>query len=280
MASSILTNSQTMTALQSLNRTTSEIARTREAVATGREVVGTKDDGARYAVAQGMRADVAAFGVVATSLNRALAIGDTALGVTEIIADILSEMRGLALRAVDPSIDAQTRETLDQQFQDLKWETHHWAHRAEFDGVNILNASQPPSGIAFPASDDGASRVVLNTHDLVNSGILVPGTYYNGLTNLSDAETALNNVNLSMENISEVMAQIGADIRKIEGHQKFISKLSDSLETGIGALIDADLAKEAARLRALEVKQELGVQALGIANSSPELVLSLFEPRQ
>jgi flagellin len=72
------------------------------------------------------------------------------------------------------------------------------------------------------------------------------------------------------------MAKIGSGAKSVDAQRTFVDKLSDSIETGIGNLVDADLAKESANLQALQVKQQLGMQALSIANQAPSVVLSLF----
>jgi len=69
---------------------------------------------------------------------------------------------------------------------------------------------------------------------------------------------------------------LGTTSKSLERQVTFNSKLQDALETGIGNLVDADLAKESARLQALQTKQQLGVQALSIANSSSQVLLGLF----
>ena len=72
------------------------------------------------------------------------------------------------------------------------------------------------------------------------------------------------------------LARLGTQSKALTTHQTFVGKLSDALESGVGNLVDADLAKESAKLQALQTKQQLGVQALSIANQTPQLVLSLF----
>ena len=76
--------------------------------------------------------------------------------------------------------------------------------------------------------------------------------------------------------VTSTLSTLGSASRKIEGQLSFNSKLSDVIESGIGNLVDADLAKESAKLQALQVKQQLGVQALSIANQAPQTITSLF----
>ncbi|MGQ0533308.1 MAG: flagellin, partial [Caulobacteraceae bacterium] len=88
--------------------------------------------------------------------------------------------------------------------------------------------------------------------------------------------TASNAIDDALTNLNKDLASLGAQARALEVQKTFLGKLSDSIEAGIGNLVDADLAKESARLQALQVKQQLGAQALSIANSAPSIVLSFF----
>jgi flagellin len=72
------------------------------------------------------------------------------------------------------------------------------------------------------------------------------------------------------------MATMGAQAKALEVQNTFLTKLRDAVEQGISNLVDADLAKESARLQSLQVKQQLGAQALSIANQAPQLILALF----
>jgi flagellin len=93
---------------------------------------------------------------------------------------------------------------------------------------------------------------------------------------LTNARTSLSRLNASIENVSLALSEMGAQVKQLENHNTFVGKLSDSVEAGVGNLVDADLAKESARLQALNVQQQLGAQALSIANQSPQIILSLF----
>ena len=80
----------------------------------------------------------------------------------------------------------------------------------------------------------------------------------------------------SISYVTSSLTKLGTGSKSLDNQLTFTSKLQDTLETGIGNLVDADLAKESAKLTALQTKQQLGVQALSIANSSSSVLLSLF----
>ena len=76
--------------------------------------------------------------------------------------------------------------------------------------------------------------------------------------------------------VSSKLSKLGTGAKALNSHLNFVSKLQDSIDAGVGNLVDADLAKESAKLQALQTKQQLGIQALAIANQSSSILLGLF----
>ena len=271
MTTSIHTNASALVALQNLNRTSDQLAATQSRVNTGLKVQGAKDNAAVWAVAQAQRADKGSLESVTTSLNRATSIADVSLAAGEQISDILVELKQKATAAADPSATDATRASYNAEFQSLIASIDSFAKNAIFDGANILDGTAA-APLDFLASADGAETISLDPQDLSAAGL--------GLDALdleTDAAAALTAVTQAITDSSARLADLGAQAKQIERHTVFVSKLSDSLETGIGNLVDADLAKESARLQALQVQQQLGVQALSIANQAPQVILSLFQ---
>jgi len=83
-------------------------------------------------------------------------------------------------------------------------------------------------------------------------------------------------IQTAIETFTGNLATLGTQSKSLERQNVFVGKLQDALEVGVGNLVDADLAKESARLTALQTKQQLGVQALSIANQSSSILLGLF----
>ena len=273
MTTSIHTNTSAMIALQNLNRTNDQLAATQSRVNTGLKVQGARDNAAVWAVAQGQRADRGSLEAVTTSLNRATSIADVSLAAGEQISDILLELKQKATAAADPSASAATRTSYNDEFQALLSSIDSFANNAIFDGANILDGSATTT-LNFLASADGAETIALDRQNLTVAGLSLTGTT---LTSQANANTALAAVNAAITTSSARLAELGAQSKQIERHTTYVGKLSDSLEAGIGNLVDADLAKESARLQALQVQQQLGVQALSIANQAPQVILSLFK---
>jgi flagellin len=90
------------------------------------------------------------------------------------------------------------------------------------------------------------------------------------------ASTAITALNTAISSVSSKLSQLGTGAKALASHFNFISKLQDTIDAGVGNLVDADLAKESAKLQALQTKQQLGIQALSIANQSPQAILALF----
>ncbi|MFN3834959.1 MAG: flagellin [Glycocaulis sp.] len=275
MALSVQTNVSAMIALQNLNKTNAELQTAQNRINTGLRIGGAKDNSSVFAVAQSMRADIGALGSVKSSLDRAVSIGDVALAAGESISDLLIEMREKATAAMDASIDSFARAAYNSDFRALMDQINVILQNAEFDGANMLNGSIT-GGIGFLADADAARTVTLNTQDMNFSGAIITLASTASLGTVTLAASAVSFVNASLDNVNAALARLGSDLKKMEAHRTFIGKLTDSLTAGVGNLVDADLAKESAQLTALQVKQQLGVQALSIANSEPQIILSLF----
>lgn len=274
---SIHTNTSAMIALQNLNKTSDQLAATQSRVNTGLKVQGAKDNAAVWAVAQGQRADRGALEAVTTSLNRATSIADVSLAAGEQISDLLTELKAKATAASDESATLAMRTSYNDEFQSLLKSIQSFADNAIFDGSNILDGSAT-AGINFLASADGTETITLNRQDMTLNGLGLGTTpAAPDLLTKANADAALTRINTALSTSTANLAELGAQAKQIERHTTYVGKLSDALEAGIGNLVDADLAKESARLQALQVQQQLGVQALSIANQAPQIILSLFK---
>ena len=274
MTNSVLTNASALIALQNLNSTNNKLAATQNRVNTGLKVQGAKDNAATWAIAQNQRADTGALEAVKTSMNRATSIADVSLAAGEQISDLLIELRQKATSAADPSASAATRKAYDDEFQALLKSLDSFAKNATFDGENILDGSG--AGVLdFLANVAATETISMNRQDMSLTGLGLGGAL--DLTTAAGAEAARKLVVTALDTASASLAELGAQAKQIEKHTTFVGKLMDSLEVGIGNLVDADMAKESARLQALQVQQQLGAQALSIANQAPQIILSLFK---
>jgi len=272
MSNSVHTNASALIALQNLNQINDRMAATQNRISTGLKVQGAKDNSAVWAIAQNQRADFGAFEAVKTSLDRATSVADVSLAAGESISDLIIQMRQKAVAASDPSQTAESRAAYNDDFQSLVRSVQQFADSASFDGVNLLDNSLT-APLAFLANADAVDTITINPQNMTEAGL---GLSTVDLLSQANATTALAAVDAALLTVNSALATLGSQAKQIETHNIFVTKLMDAIETGIGKLVDADLAKESARLQALQVQQQLGAQSLGIANQAPQIILSLF----
>tara|TARA_Y100000052_G_scaffold19324_1_gene18957 strand:+ start:28153 stop:28956 length:804 start_codon:yes stop_codon:yes gene_type:complete len=265
-----------MSALQQLSKTNSDLETTQGRISSGYKVAGARDNSSVFAVAQNVRGDIAALTSVQTSLDRANSIADVAIAGGEAISDLLIQMRAAAVAATDPSIDGVARAAYNNDFRAYVEQIAVIVNEAEFDGANLLNGSLT-NGISFLADADASSSLTVDSENMSFAGSILTfaATASLGTTTLASGMVAA--LNTSLDNVNAALGRLGASANRLDTHSTFVSKLADSLTSGVGNLVDADLSKESARLQALQVKQQLGVQALQIANQNPQTILSLFQ---
>jgi flagellin len=278
MTFSVNTNYGAMIALQNLNKTNARLDVLQRQIATGLKVSSAKDDGATYAIAQNMRAKVAGYNVVKQSLDRGISVMDVAIAATESISDILIEMREKALAASDRSLDQSSRDALNEDFVALRDQIKTIISSAEFNGINLIQSGA--DDLSVLANDRGGS-MSFAAEDLSygppgGDGTNIILSEDATISAFVNADLAITELDDSIDNIGSVLARMGANSRRMEIQRSFTDKLTDVLERGIGNLVDADMAKAAAELQALQVKQQLGIQALSIANRTPSILLGLF----
>ncbi|WP_019831302.1 flagellin [Sphingomonas sp. PR090111-T3T-6A] len=286
MGFSVNTNIGAMTALQSLNMTNQSMATTQSRINTGLSVASTKDDSAAYNIAQGLRGDISGLTAVTSSLNNAKSVTDVAVSGAESISDILNQMKTLAAKSDDDTLTADQRKQYNTDFTNLRDQITTIVDSSDFNGINLLKSgggsvsalqslqggsTSPTNAAAWDPSTLDVANVDLG---LGGSTITVAAT--DDISSQANAHAMLSTLKTSSDNLASKLSDLGSASRTIDRQLTFTSKLSDALESGVGNLVDADLAKESANLQALQVKQQLGVQALSIANQAPQTILSLF----
>ena len=271
----INTNPGAMIALQNLNKTNMDLQQVQQRINTGLAVSSAKDNGGVYAIAQSMRADVGGYKAVTQSLDLAMSTVDVALAGGEAISDLMIEMKEKALAGADSSLDTASRNALNEDFKSLRDQIGTIVANAEFNGTNLINGSNT-AGVSALANADGSNTVDIDDEDFSLGGSIVTLAATASFGTAAAASAAAATIATSLDNLNQSLARLGTGSTSLEVHKGFVGKLSDALEKGIGNLVDADLAKESARLQSLQVKQQLGIQALSIANSAPSSILGYF----
>jgi flagellin len=271
---SVNTNVGAMVALQNLNSTSSELMQVQGRISTGLKVASAKDDGAVWAMAQNQRATSMSLNAVKDSLQRSQSTVDVAISAGQTVSDLLVQMKAKALAASDSTLDTASRTALNADFTALRDQLAKVVSNADFNGANMIKASGDT--IAALANADGSSKITVAAQSLALGGSNVTVAATGSIGTVTTAAAMITTVATSISNVSAALAKLGTGSKSLESHLNFVSKLQDTLDAGVSNLVDADLAKESARLQALQTKQQLGIQALSIANQSTSSLLGLF----
>ena len=274
MALSVHTNEAALIALQNLNKTHMDLGEVQNRISTGLKINNARDNAAVWAIAQGQRADIGSLGAVKMSLDRAKSIADVSATAGSTISDLLVQIKEKVVAAMDPSIDAASRTALDSDFKSILRQITQVVSNANFDGANMINGSV--SQIKFIANADATGFITLSSQNLSLGGAIITIPATASLGTITFATAVLAQVSTSIGNTNQALGNLGSQSKQLANHADFVSKLTDQLTAGVGNLVDADLAKESARLQALQVQQQLGTQALSIANQAPQVILALF----
>jgi len=271
---SVNTNVGAMVALQNLNMTNSELATTQTRINTGKRISNAKDNGAVWAIAQNQRATSRALDSVKESLQRGQSTVDVAISAGETVSDLLLQMKEKALSAADASLDTNSRTALNDDFVALRDQLAKAVSNADFNGINMVKNGGV--SIASLANADATSKITVKAQDLSLGGTIVTVAAAGTISPQATATAMITTVNASITNVSTALSKLGTGSKALASHLNFVGKLQDSIDAGVGNLVDADLAKESAKLQSLQTKQQLGVQALSIANQSSSILLGLF----
>ena len=274
---SVNTNRDAMIALQNLNVTGAELGTTQNRISTGRKVDSARDNGSTWAIAQSMRATSTSLNAVKDSLQRSQSTLDVALAAGSAVSDLLLQMKEKALAASDTTLDTSSRSALNEDFKALRDQLSKTVSNADFNGTNMIKTGG--SNIAALANAAGTSKITVAAQSLgLGSANLTGITSTSSLapTSAGTAQAMIATVNTAIGKVSTALAKMGTGSKALDLHLSFIMKLQDTLDNGVGNLVDADLAKESAKLQSLQTRQQLGVQALSIANQSTSALLGLF----
>lgn len=275
MTFSVNTNAGALTALQYLTATQGALAKTQNAINSGLRVASARDNGAIYAIAQNQRGAVAGYESVINSINNGTSSIDVALSAGQSISDLLIQLKQKALSAADASLDTASRQALNSDFTALRDQISTIVKNAVFNGFNLVDGST--TQITALASADGARRITTSAQNLSLSGTIVTLKSTATISTQAKASTLVATIQSSLTNVNSALAKLSAGAAKFSIQATFAQNLSDTLTIGIGHLVDANLAQESASLQSLQVKQQLGIQALSIANQAPQTILGLFQ---
>ena len=272
---SVNTNKGAMIALQNLNSTNKDLGTVQNRVNTGLKIATAKDNGAIWAIAQNQRAESASLNSVISSLQRGQSVADVAMSAGTAISDILVQMKEKVLAATEAGLSTASKSALSDEYKALRDQIDTIANNATFDGVNLISStSVNSSSIKAIANADATATIDIAHVVLSKSNTKIAATLATLTSGVTSAD--VKEVEDAIQDVSSALSKLGTGAKALDTHMTNVMKLQDTLDAGVGNLVDADLAKESARLQALQTKQQLGVQALSIANQSSSSLLGLF----
>ena len=272
MSNSVNTNVGALVALSSLRQTNSDLDKVSKRIQTGYRVADAADDAAVFAVAQGIRGNIKAFASVQSSLAAGEGLGQVSAAALTGISDLVGDLKAKFANLADGSLTSQQRVTYQNDAYQLVQQITNFINQATYNGKNLLNSA---ATISFVSDVSGASLTLQTGTNLLNSVTAVSDAIGN-FTVASDYSTALADLSTFENLVNSISAQVAAQSRSLSLQRSFVDDLVDATKTGLGALVDADVAAESAALQSLQVRQQLGTQALSIANQRPNTLLSLF----
>lgn len=270
---SVNTNLAAMTALQSLNRTNDALGVVQKRISTGFRVADAKDDGGAFAVAQTVRGDVAGLTAANEQLGGLKGIVDVTLQGLGQVSKTMVELRTVLTRLADGTINDAQRAQYEQQYTQLQTQAQRFIEDATYNGRTLLSTvAADGGGDIISIRNEVGTTLTLAAFDGATDFVVAAAP-----TDATAAQAAIagdwSTVN---ENINDALNRLGADARYVDAQIGYNRDKLDAIEGGLGALIDADIAKEAARLQALQIRQQLGTQTLSITNQAPQALISLF----
>jgi flagellin len=259
--SSLLTNASAMTALQTLRGIEKNLATTQNRIATGKRVAEAKDNPAYWSISVGMEAQNSVLSTVKDSLGLGQAILDTTYTA---LADAIDHATAILSKYVALETDGIDADAVNAEIDQRKERIDEIAKAATFEGQNLLKTGAADINIVTGYIRDGGGlqKLALTAFDLE--------AIVSTISDVDSAQTAL-------DDIKTAAAELGALKMRLESQLSFTSQQMDAIDRGIGQLVDADMDAESARLSALQVQQQLAIQALSIANSSSQNILTLFK---
>ncbi|MGR9313886.1 flagellin N-terminal helical domain-containing protein (plasmid) [Rhizobium leguminosarum] len=298
---SINTNNSAMSALQTLRNINSSLETTQNSVSTGYRVDTASDNAAYWSIATTMRSDNKALSAVSDALGLGAAKVDTAYTAMDNAIDVVDEIKSKLVAATEDGVD---KSKVQEEISQLQEQLLSIAQSASFSGENWVAGADGTKSVvsSFVRDGSGAVSVKMTEYALDTSSTgnvlfgMSSGTIdtASGILGTADAngdsvyslditdfttgqiQSALSTIESALSAMTSAGAKLGSISTRIDLQEDFVSALSDSIDSGVGRLVDADMEEESSKLSALQTQQQLAIQSLSIANSSSQNILSLF----
>ncbi|MEQ8395325.1 flagellin [Thalassobaculum sp.] len=281
MGFSVNTNPASLTALRNLEAANRQSTTNGQVVSTGQKVRGAIDDASNFAIAQGLRGDIKATGAIIQGLNNAKGIARVALAGATSVSDLMADIRKKITEGANEGNTAQQQQILQNDYLELLAQFRQVLENAEYNGVNIVIETAIPFNLAVGTVRNVDVLANLQGDTLRLNGQRLDLAYARmaaeDISSPANALTALTVAQQQEVDISTALGQLGSDLRQLELQTQQLQATLDATEEGLGNIVDADMARASAEQSALQVRQQLSVQTLGIANEAPRVLLGLFQ---
>jgi flagellin len=267
---SINTNIGALVALKNLSATSSSLDLTQNRISTGLRVISPKDDASNFSIAQGLRADLKAFDAVQQSLSSGRGILAAAIAGATSVSDLLGDIKKKAIEASNPANTASQQTILANDFQAMVTQLNTFVTNAVYNGRNLVSSQS--GGVTITSTITGGQLTIAAASQVGDVSTALAG----GVGSTGAALSLISIIDAQVTSVGSALGTLGASSKSIDFLSTFTTTIADAVTEGLGALVDADLAKESAQLQALQVKQQLGIQSLSIANQRPQTLLALF----
>lgn len=268
MTNSINTNVGAMVALATLRSTQTALDVASKQVQTGYRVADASDDASTFSVAQGIRGNLQAFQAVQASLANGLGLAQVTLAALTSISDLVGNLQAKSTQYLDGSISSAQQNIYSNDAIALYNQISNFISQAKYNGVNLLsNGSTAKTFLA----DTSASTLTLSSQSGIAAAL---AAYQPAMPTLFTV--SLGTLATFRQAVDLALGQVATEARALRTQSNFVSAVADATTVGLGAIVDADVGKASASLQALQVRQQLGVQSLSIANQQPSVLLGLF----
>mgnify|MGYP001411566914 CR=1 FL=1 len=276
MPLAIYTNQAAVVSRKNINLTNRLLNKSVQRLSSGLRLNSSADDAAGMAVAVGLRAQLGGYNQAERNANDAVAILQIAEGAYVNLSDILIRLRELAVQASSDSVTDKERAYIDTEFQDLKAEIDRVAAVTEFNGQKLLNGT---------AGDNGLMVFQVGTRNSINDRIQITlpnesaaalGVGASDVLNLVNSQTAIDNIDTALDNLSTDRASIGAAVNKLTSSAVNLGVTIENVNDSLSGIRDVDMAKESTNLAKAQVLQQAGAAMLATSNQIPQLALRLL----
>jgi flagellin len=281
MAFSIQTNNSSLIALTNFEKASAELDDVSKVISTGLNISSSEDDSSNFSIAQGIRGEVKSIDAVIRGINNAKGIAKVAISGATAVSNLLQDIRQKVTEGVNPANTAAQQVLMQNDYASLLQQMRQFMENSEFNGVNILIETNVPFNTIVGDVNDVEVLSDLQGRSITLEGQRLDLSYALLLQeNISTPANASQTLTILLQEerrIYNALASLGSNFRALEQQTKYLEILEDASETGLGNIVDADMARASAELTSSQVRKELAAQTLSIANKNPQVFLGLFE---